>query len=197
MARACNLSSCLRRARRKLRASTVGRRRASSALDRRLSAEPRVRVFSADSPARRSRRSRARSTAVVAASRSAAEAGIASGTKLNTALALAASLQVFERAPSLERKSLESLAAWAEMLTSVVSIEAPDSVLLEVAGSLKLFGSLEAIKAKPARASLGVIAISDCAPRRRRPALVVGASGERRCCNGGNSPAAWRRCRSR
>jgi protein ImuB len=63
-------------------------------------------------------------------------------------MALAASLQVFERAPSLERKSLESLAAWAATLTSVVSIEAPESLLLEVAGSLKLFGSLEAIKAK-------------------------------------------------
>src|SRR6187200_2785085 len=47
---------------------------------------------------------------VVAASRVAAEAGIASGTKLETAMALAASLQVFERALPLERKSLASLA---------------------------------------------------------------------------------------
>lgn len=85
---------------------------------------------------------------VVAASRTAAEAGIASGTKLGTALALAASLQVFERARSLERQGLESLAAWAQMLTSLVSVEAPESVLLEVAGSLKLFGSLDAIKAR-------------------------------------------------
>jgi len=85
---------------------------------------------------------------VVAASSAAAEAGIVSGMKLSTAMALAASLQVFERTPSLERKNLESLAAWAETLTSVVSIEAPESLLLEVAGSLKLFGSLEAIKAK-------------------------------------------------
>jgi protein ImuB len=85
---------------------------------------------------------------VVAASPSAAEAGIASGTKLPTAMALAASLQVFERSPLLERQSLESLAAWAERLTSLVSVEAPESLLLEVAGSLKLFGSLDAIKAK-------------------------------------------------
>lgn len=85
---------------------------------------------------------------VVAASRVAAEAGIASGTKLETAMALAASLQVFERAPSRERQSLESLAEWAQTLTSVVSVEAPESLLLEVAGSLKLFGSLEAIKSK-------------------------------------------------
>jgi protein ImuB len=85
---------------------------------------------------------------VVAANRIAAEAGIAPGTKLETAMALSASLQVFERAPPLERKSLESLAEWAQMLTSAVSVEAPESLLLEVAGSLKLFGSLEAIKSK-------------------------------------------------
>ncbi len=84
---------------------------------------------------------------VVAASRAAAEAGIASGTKLHTAMALAASLQVFERSPPLERQSLESLAEWAQKLTSMVSVEAPESLLLEVAGSLKLFGSLDAIKA--------------------------------------------------
>ena len=84
---------------------------------------------------------------VVAASRAAAVAGIAAGTKLQTAMALEASLRVFERAPSLERKSLESLAAWAEKLTPTVSVETPESLLLEVAGSLKLFGSLDAIKA--------------------------------------------------
>src|SRR5262245_4419680 len=85
---------------------------------------------------------------VVAASRGAAEAGIAPGTKLQTAMALAASLQVFERALPLEQKSLESLAEWAQRLTSAVSVEAPESLLLEVAGSLKLFGSLDAIKSK-------------------------------------------------
>jgi protein ImuB len=85
---------------------------------------------------------------VVAASEAAADAGVAPGTKLSTALALAASLQVFERAPALERAHLESLAGWAETLTSRVSIEAPEGLLLEVAGSLKLFGSLENVKAK-------------------------------------------------
>jgi protein ImuB len=85
---------------------------------------------------------------VVAASRAAAEAGISSGMKLQTAMALAASLQVFDRSQLLERQSLESLAAWAQMLTSMVSVETPESLLLEVAGSLKLFGSLESIKAK-------------------------------------------------
>ncbi len=84
---------------------------------------------------------------VVAANSAAAAAGIAAGAKLSTALALAASLQVLEREPPRERECLESLAAWAETLTSMVSVEPPDSLLLEVGGSLRLFGSLAAIKA--------------------------------------------------
>ena len=85
---------------------------------------------------------------VAAANTAAAEAGIGRGTKLSTAMALAASLQVFERAAPRERASLEALASSAATFTSTVSIEAPESVLLEVAGSLKLFGSFEVIKAK-------------------------------------------------
>jgi protein ImuB len=85
---------------------------------------------------------------VVASSQAAVDAGVLAGTKLSTALALSASLRVFERAAPLEHASLESLASWVETLTSMVSLEAPESVLLEVAGSLKLFGSLEAIKAR-------------------------------------------------
>lgn len=85
---------------------------------------------------------------VVASSPAAVEAGVVAGTKLSTALALLASLRVFERAPPLELASLQSLASWAESLTSIVSLETPDSLVLEVAGSLKLFGSLEAIRAR-------------------------------------------------
>ena len=85
---------------------------------------------------------------VVAASQSAVNAGVVPGTKLSTAITLLASLQVFERVPSLELASLESLASWAVTLSSVVSVEGPDSLLIEVAGSLKLFGTLDAIKAK-------------------------------------------------
>jgi protein ImuB len=85
---------------------------------------------------------------VVASNQAAVKAGVVPGMRLSTALALAASLQVFERAPAVELASLESLAGWAETLTSMVSIEAPESVLLEVAGSLKLFGSLAVIKTK-------------------------------------------------
>jgi protein ImuB len=85
---------------------------------------------------------------VVAANASARAAGIENGSKLSTAFALVASLQAFERSPRAERASLESLAGWAQALTSLVSIEAPEGLLLEVSGSLRLFRSLEAIKAK-------------------------------------------------
>ncbi len=85
---------------------------------------------------------------VVAANASARAAGIETGSKLSTAFALAASLQAFERSPQAERASLESLAGWALALTSLVSIESPEGLLLEVSGSLRLFRSLEAIKAR-------------------------------------------------
>ena len=85
---------------------------------------------------------------VVAVNASAQAAGIETGSKLSTAFALAASLQAFERSPRAERASLESLAGWAQALTSLVSIESPEGMLLEVAGSLRLFHSLETIKAR-------------------------------------------------
>jgi protein ImuB len=83
---------------------------------------------------------------VAAANRQARAAGIRIGTQLNAALALAASLEVLERSPQIERASLESLAAWAHALTPVVSLEPPDTLLLEVSGSIKLFGGLAPIK---------------------------------------------------
>jgi protein ImuB len=61
-------------------------------------------------------------------------------------MALVASLRVFERAPHLEQASLQSLAGWAERLTSLVSVESAEGLLLEVSGSLKLYGTLDAIK---------------------------------------------------
>ena len=85
---------------------------------------------------------------VVAANRHARRCGVVPGLKLNSAFALAASLRVLERSPHRERSGLESLSTWAEELTSTVCIEPPETVLLEVAGSLRLFGGLAAIKHK-------------------------------------------------
>ncbi len=85
---------------------------------------------------------------VVAVNRFARRSGIVPGAKLNSAFALTASLRVFERSVRREQANLESLSAWAERLTSAVSPSPPDTVLLEVAGSVRLFGSLAAIKGK-------------------------------------------------
>jgi protein ImuB len=84
---------------------------------------------------------------LVAAVNDAARAcGVGPGLKLNAACALAASLKVIARSPSAERVCLESLAEWAHCITSLVSLEPPDGLSLEVAGSLRLFGGLAAVK---------------------------------------------------
>jgi protein ImuB len=85
---------------------------------------------------------------VTAASASARKVGIEPGHKLTSALALAASLRVFERAPHREQAFLESLASWSQKLTPVIATVPPEGLLLEVGGSLKLFGSIEALKAE-------------------------------------------------
>jgi protein ImuB len=83
---------------------------------------------------------------VVACNERAHEAGVGLGMPLGTAMALVARLTVLERDPRLEQASLERLAAWAVALTPLVSIAPPESVLLEVSGSLNLFGGLAAIR---------------------------------------------------
>jgi protein ImuB len=63
-------------------------------------------------------------------------------------------LALCERSARAARENLAALAASAYELTSLVSLEWPDGLLLEVQGSLKLFGGLAAIKSKLA-AELG------------------------------------------
>jgi protein ImuB len=85
---------------------------------------------------------------VIACNDSAYAAGVAVGMRLGTAMTLAARLEVFERDSCRERVALERLAAWAHRFTSMVSIEPPNGVLLEVSGSVRLFGALGVIKRK-------------------------------------------------
>jgi len=77
------------------------------------------------------------------ANRAAAAAGIGSGQTLSAALALAPGLLTCSRRPRRERILLESLADWAGRFSPLVSLEAPDALLLEVQGSLRLFRGLE------------------------------------------------------
>ena len=75
----------------------------------------------------------------------AAEQGIARGLKLNAALAMAPELHTVGRDVEAEQRLLQTLAVWSQRFTSVVSIEPPGALLLEVRGSLCLFGGLQAL----------------------------------------------------
>ena len=57
-----------------------------------------------------------------------------------------------ERAPAREDQLLKDIAAWAERFTSFVVVESTDALLLEVAGSLRLFGGLGRIRREVDRA---------------------------------------------
>jgi protein ImuB len=71
--------------------------------------------------------------------------GLHAGMPLNAALALCPTLEIRERAPDREVSALERLAAWACQFTDLVSPEPPHRLLLEIRGSLKLFGGLAAL----------------------------------------------------
>ena len=70
-------------------------------------------------------------------------AGVMPGQAANAALALLPTLQLEERSLLREQQALEGLAAWLERFSSFISIAEQDVLLLEVAGSLRLFGGLQ------------------------------------------------------
>jgi len=64
---------------------------------------------------------------------------------VSAALALAPRLHTAPRDPAAETEALLGVAGWAAQFTPGVALEFPDGVLLEVSGSLKLFGGLESL----------------------------------------------------
>jgi protein ImuB len=64
---------------------------------------------------------------------------------VGAAQALTADLQLLPREPEREQAALETLAAWALQFTSLVSLAPPDTLLLEIGGSLRLFGGPRAL----------------------------------------------------
>jgi len=84
---------------------------------------------------------------VIAADKRALTQGIKPDLRLSAAFGLSDALSVQERSPEDELVRLESLAKWTRRFTPCVSLEPPQAVLMEVSGSLKLFGGLEVIKA--------------------------------------------------
>jgi protein ImuB len=79
----------------------------------------------------------------------AAEAcGVHPGSPLAAAWALAPRLRTLPRDAAVEREALEAIATWACQFTAKVSLEPPQEVLLEVEGSLRLFGGAARLAAR-------------------------------------------------
>jgi len=71
--------------------------------------------------------------------------GVRPGQSSAGAYALAADLCILERRPGAERAALERLAAWCGGVSSEVSLEPPQALVLEAARSLHLFGGAAAL----------------------------------------------------
>lgn len=80
---------------------------------------------------------------VVVADPAAMARGVAPGIRRASALALAPDLCLREREPALEGAALAEIADWAGAFTSTLSIDPPDTLLLELRASLRLFGGME------------------------------------------------------
>jgi protein ImuB len=80
---------------------------------------------------------------VSAASPEAERAGLRAGMTLGAAHALAPGLSVFRRDETAESAALSRLAAWAGRFTPVASLVPPREIVLEVAGSARLFRGLD------------------------------------------------------
>jgi protein ImuB len=87
-------------------------------------------------------------TAVLACNDKAVRAGIAPGMSLNAALVLVPALDVRQRRESAEIAMLQARANWALAYTPVVSINPAGALLLELGGSLRLFGGLSNLRSR-------------------------------------------------
>ncbi len=115
--------------------------------------------------------------AVVAAGARAARAGIRPGMVLTAAHALLPGLSVFRRDEAAEAAALARLAAWAGRFTPFVALSPPREILLEVAGSLRLFGGPDGLWTKVAEGirGLGYAARMALAPTPLGAALLARA----------------------
>jgi len=104
---------------------------------------------------------------VIAANDAAREAGIRRGHAISAALALAPDVVLRDRDPGAEARAIAQLATWTLRFTPQVSIIAADALVLEIGGSLRLFGGLpplvarisNGVKARGYEAQLGIAAV--------------------------------------
>lgn len=71
--------------------------------------------------------------------------GIAPGNNMDTAYTLSEQIVGFERDTDKESRHLAHLAQWAYQFTPNISIKAPESLLLDITGCLKLFKGLDSL----------------------------------------------------
>ena len=119
---------------------------------------------------------------ILLADTEASAAGVMPGQAANAALALLPTLLLEERSLLGEQQALEGLATWLERFSSFVCIADRDVLLLEIAGSLRLFGGLQELRRKISRElrALGFTASLSIAPT-PLAATWLARSGRRAC----------------
>ena len=85
---------------------------------------------------------------VLQASDAAQALGIRPGLRRASALSMASALQIIEHKPVLDHEALEQIAGWLLQFTPCVNLQSPDSVLIEIEASLRLFGGHERLLAR-------------------------------------------------
>ncbi len=100
--------------------------------------------------------------------------------KASAALALVPQLRIRPRDPAAETEALLGLAAWAAQFTPGLALDFPDALLLEVSGSLKLFGGLSRIAGdlREGCAAMGFTPLIACAPTARAATWFARAGRE-------------------
>lgn len=101
-----------------------------------------------------------RARQIVCANAAARRLGVLPGLSASAALALGDALRIHRRDSQAEQVALDALAAWAGQFSSLVQIVAPQGLVIEVGGSLRLFGGLEALLAA---LELGLAELGYCA----------------------------------
>ena len=131
---------------------------------------------------------------VLLADAKAIAAGIGPGLSVNAALALMPGLRLEERDLGREERVLENLAAWAEQFTSCACIEKPSRLLLEIAGSLRLFNGMDALlgRINDDLSEQGFSAVTSVAPTPLAAAWLAKAGGGVSIRNAGSLHKALR-----
>ena len=111
----------------------------------------------------------------------AAARGVRAGISVAAACALAPDLVCRPRDTAAESAALDQLAAWALQFTPGVSLQAPCGLLLEIEGSLKLFGGIKTILAMIRRgaADMGHTLSAGVAPTVAAAWLLARAGSEK------------------